>query len=158
MSNRIAVFDDGVIQQLAPPDQLYEKPENAFVARFIGENNTLHGKVAQVNGNRCTVEVPGGGMVEALPVNIAGVGQPTTLSLRPERVVINPNGNVGSNTFDAEVQELIYLGDHIRTRVTVAGNRDFIIKVPNSHGHAVLTQGAMIKVGWSAEDCRALDA
>jgi putative spermidine/putrescine transport system ATP-binding protein len=158
MSNRIAVFDDGVIQQLAPPDRLYEKPENAFVARFIGENNTLLGKVSQVNGNRCTVEVDGAGPVEALPVNIAGVGTRTTLSLRPERVVINPNGDLGSNTFEAKVEELIYLGDHIRTRVNVAGNSDFIIKVPNAHGHAVLAKGAMIKIGWSAEDCRALDA
>ncbi|GAB4371428.1 MAG: ABC transporter ATP-binding protein [Kiloniellaceae bacterium] len=157
MSNRIAVFDDGVIQQLAPPDQLYEKPENAFVARFIGENNTLQGKVAQVNGNRCMVEVEGG-VVEALPVNIGGVGLPTTLSLRPERVVINPNGAFSSNTFEAKVEELIYLGDHIRTRVNVAGNPDFIIKVPNAHGHAVLAEGAVIKVGWSPEDCRALDA
>ena len=39
MSNRIAVFDDGIIQQLAPPNILYEAPENAFVAQFIGENN-----------------------------------------------------------------------------------------------------------------------
>ncbi|MGD1877466.1 MAG: ABC transporter ATP-binding protein [Kiloniellaceae bacterium] len=158
MSNRIAVFDDGVIQQLAAPDQLYEKPENAFVASFIGENNKLHGKVSQVNGNRCIVEVDGGGVIEALPVNIGGVGLPTTLSLRPERVVINPNGALGTNTFEAKVEELIYLGDHIRTRVTVAGNSDFIIKVPNAHGHAVLAEGATIKVGWSAEDCRALDA
>ena len=42
MSNRIAVFNDGVIQQLAAPTDLYEKPENAFVAQFIGENNRLH--------------------------------------------------------------------------------------------------------------------
>ena len=158
MSNRIAVFDNGIIQQLAPPDQLYEKPENAFVASFIGENNKLYGKVSQVNGNRCTVEIEGGGVIEALPVNIGGVGLPTTLSLRPERVVINPNGALGTNTFEAKVEELIYLGDHIRTRVTVAGNSDFIIKVPNAHGHAVLSEGAMIKVGWAAEDCRALDA
>lgn len=44
MSNRIAVFNDGIIQQLASPEQLYEAPENAFVAQFIGENNTLRGK------------------------------------------------------------------------------------------------------------------
>ena len=42
MSNRIAVFNDGIIQQLAPPEDLYELPENAFVAKFIGENNTLN--------------------------------------------------------------------------------------------------------------------
>ncbi len=44
MSDRIAVFNDGRIQQLAPPEVLYEKPENSFVAQFIGENNTLHGR------------------------------------------------------------------------------------------------------------------
>ena len=51
MSNRIAVFDDGEIQQLAAPDILYEAPENAFVAQFIGENNTLFGNVNEVDGN-----------------------------------------------------------------------------------------------------------
>ena len=45
MSNRIAVFDDGAVQQLSTPDILYEKPENAFVAQFIGENNKIKGKV-----------------------------------------------------------------------------------------------------------------
>ena len=41
MSDRVAVFDDGRIQQIAPPDQLYEEPENSFVAQFIGETTRL---------------------------------------------------------------------------------------------------------------------
>ena len=55
MSNRIAVFNDGIIQQLASPEQLYEAPENAFVAQFIGENNTLRGKVSDMNDTTCKV-------------------------------------------------------------------------------------------------------
>ena len=55
MSDRIAVFNDGVIQQLAAPEDLYERPENAFVAQFIGENNTLDGKVAGINGQVASV-------------------------------------------------------------------------------------------------------
>ncbi|HAE01989.1 MAG TPA: spermidine/putrescine ABC transporter ATP-binding protein, partial [Rhodospirillaceae bacterium] len=51
MSNRIAVFNDGVVQQLAAPEVLYEKPENAFVAQFIGENNKLTGKVTAIDGD-----------------------------------------------------------------------------------------------------------
>ncbi|MBS8271868.1 ABC transporter ATP-binding protein, partial [Halomonas litopenaei] len=47
LSDRVAVFDDGRIQQLAPPDELYEQPQNSFVAQFIGENNTLSGKVTK---------------------------------------------------------------------------------------------------------------
>ena len=158
MSNRIAVFDDGVIQQLATPDELYERPQNAFVAGFIGENNRFKGKVRNVNGGTCEVEIENGQMIHALSVNIAGEGLPATLSLRPERVVLNPAEGQFVNTVEARVEELIYLGDHIRVRATVCGNDAFIIKVPNASGHAALTPGATLNIGWSAEDCRALDA
>lgn len=156
MSNRVAVFDDGIIQQLASPEELYERPVNAFVAYFIGENNRLYGKVKEVNGEFCKVEIDGGGEVNALDVNTDGVGNRTTLSLRPERVVIEPESS--DNTITGRVEELIYLGDHIRTRMTVAGNDEFIVKVPNAHGHAVLEVGATVNLGWAADDCRALDA
>jgi len=159
MSNRVAVFDDGVIQQLAAPDVLYEEPTNAFVAYFIGENNRLSGTVREVNGENCSVELDGGGgMVSALAVNIDGVGSRTTLSLRPERVVILPAEGSVPNVLTGTVKELIYLGDHIRTRMAVSGNDEFIVKVPNAHGHPSLKVGETVQVGWVAEDCRALDA
>jgi putative spermidine/putrescine transport system ATP-binding protein len=158
MSNRIAVFDDGIVQQLSTPDALYERPENAFVAQFIGENNRLMGTVKEVNGESCTVEVDGGGAVIALPVNVGGNGERTTLSLRPERVTINPPEGSVPNVFEGTVEELIYLGDHIRTRVNVCGHDDFIVKVPNASGHAALAEKTTVKVGWEFEDCRALDA
>ncbi len=157
MSNRIAVFNDGVIQQLAAPDDLYERPENAFVAQFIGENNTLMGEVKDVNGESCTVEVEGGGEVKAKVVNVNGAGSRTTLSLRPERVEVNPPDGKFPNNFDAHIQELIYLGDHIRTRANVCGQDDFIVKIPNAAHHAALKEGETAKFGWTMEDCRALD-
>jgi putative spermidine/putrescine transport system ATP-binding protein len=158
MSDRIAVFNDGEIQQLAMPDDLYERPQNSFVAQFIGENNRLQGKVVAVNGTACQVEVAGGGNVHALPIRIDGVGTATTLSLRPERVRLNPTNGACANVFSAQVEELIYLGDHTRVRASVCGNKDFIIKVPNSEGVPTLTPGTSISVGWRKEDCRALDA
>ncbi len=159
MSDRIAVFDDGVVQQLAPPDVLYEKPENAFVAGFIGENNRLYGKVTSVDGKFCQVELEGGGgQIKALAVNIGDVGSRTTLSLRPERVTIGAAKGDSTNSLEAKVEELIYLGDHIRSRVSLSGNSDFVIKVPNSHGHVHLKEGEITQIGWEAEDCRALDA
>src|SRR6185369_4417026 len=118
MSDRIAVFSDGVIQQLAKPADLYERPDNAFVAQFIGENNRLHGQVTAMNGTTCQVQIPGSGPVRAMAVNVDSVGQATTLSLRPERVKINPPAGSMPNLFNAEVRELIYLGDHVRTRVS----------------------------------------
>lgn len=157
MSNRIAVFNDGIVQQLATPEELYEAPDNAFVAQFIGENNRLQGKVLEANGDTCRVDVAGN-VIEALSVAHEGVGNSTTLSLRPERVVIEPEAGRVPNVFEARVEELIYLGDHMRTRFSLCGNDEFIVKVPNSSGHVHLKPGASVKVGWLAEDCRALDA
>ena len=158
MSDRIAVFDDGIIQQVDSPEVLYEEPKNAFVAYFIGENNRFNGVVKEISSDICSVEIEGGGIVKANPINISSVGDKTTLSLRPERVYINPEAGVTPNVMDAKVLELIYLGDHIRTRVSVAGNDNFVVKIPNSTEHSQLSKDQTIKVGWGSEDCRALDA
>ncbi|GGX80179.1 polyamine-transporting ATPase [Litchfieldella qijiaojingensis] len=159
MSDRIAVFNDGVVQQLAAPDALYEEPENAFVAYFIGENNRLQGEVVERVGDVCSVRLDSGDVVRAKPVAVGGVGSRTTLSLRPERVSIIRDGSaLPDNCFTAKVQEVIYLGDHLRTRLSVCGNDEFIIKTPNAEGHGVLRPGQEIEIGWSSADCRALDA
>ncbi len=158
MSSRIAVFEDGIVQQLATPRELYEKPKNAFVAGFIGENNRLYGEVKAIEGKFCQVELEGGGgMVRALTVNAGGVGSRTTLSLRPERVSIGVDVGQTENSLEAKVEELIYLGDHLRSRISLSGNDQFIVKVPNSHGHVHLKEGEITQIGWEAEDCRALD-
>ncbi len=157
LSDRIAVFDDGVIQQCAAPDVVYERPENAFVANFIGENNQLTGTVVEDNGDTVKVAVGNGNIVEAKKVKVEGVGSPSTLSLRPERVVVNPEPGSLPNVFPAKTEELIYLGDHIRTRFSICGNVDFIVKIPNSAFHAAISEGDEVNIGWKAEDCRALD-
>ena len=157
MSNRIAVFNDGKIQQISTPDVLYEKPENAFVAQFIGENNQLKGKVKSINGNMCTVTTDKGDEIKSLKVNINTVGDASTVSLRPERVEINSTDSNLENSFNAKVKELIYLGDHIRTRVEVCGNDQFIVKVPNSYKGTDLKEGVSVKLSWRASDSRALD-
>jgi len=157
MSNRIAVFNDGKIQQISSPDILYEKPENAFVAQFIGENNQIKGKVKSINGKMCVVKTEKGEEIKSLKVNVNSVGDASTDSLRPERVEINSSDSSFENSFDATVKELIYLGDHIRTRVEVCGNDQFIVKVPNSYKGANLKEGTSVKLSWKASDSRALD-
>ena len=157
MSNRIAVFNDGVIQQLAPPDDLYERPVNAFVAQFIGENNKLVGTVEDVSGERCRVRLDSGEEVQALSVNIDGPNSRTLLSIRPERLIMEPADDSCDTIVTGQVEELIYLGDHIRSRLTVCGQDDFIVKIPNSTRQPALRPGQAAKIGWSMEDCRALD-
>ena len=59
--------------------------------------------------------------------------------------------------FEGKVEELIYLGDHVRTRVNVCGNDEFIVKIPNAQGHRLVEKGQNIQLGWLSDDCRALD-
>jgi len=74
MSNRIAVFNDGKIQQISSPDVLYEKPDSSFVAQFIGENNQLKGKVKSLNGENCIITTESGDDIHALKVNVNNSG------------------------------------------------------------------------------------
>ncbi len=155
MSDRVAVFNDGVIQQLAPPEDLYERPENSFVAQFIGENNKLTGIIEERSDNVVKVRLADGASCLALAVNCGGVGEETLISIRPERVQIGREGQANSN--EARVEELIYLGDHIRCRLSVHGTDDFIVKVPNSAGHKHLVVGETTIISWETEDARALN-
>ncbi len=159
MSDRVAVFDDGRIQQLAPPDKLYEEPENSFVAQFIGENNTLEGVVKEIKNGLAVVQLDGGGLIDAKPINVSQPGERTRVSIRPERVEYNKDRlSEGAHTLKAEVLEFIYMGDIFRTRLRVAGTDDFVIKTRNAPDQVRLKPGQQIEIGWLAEDCRALDA
>ncbi|MGJ8543948.1 MAG: ABC transporter ATP-binding protein [Sulfitobacter sp.] len=158
MSDRVAVFDDGRIQQLAPPDQLYEAPENSFVAQFIGENNTLEGTVKHIKNGTAVVELDDGGLIDAMPVNVSKAGERTRVSIRPERVEVNPDLGPDSHTIKADVLEFIYMGDVFRTRLRVAGRDDFVIKTRNRADQERLVPGTTVHIGWLPQDCRALDA
>ena len=153
---RIAVFNDGVVQQLSTPDILYEKPENAFVAQFIGENNRFNGTIKNIDEKYCEVELDGGGITKALRINVNNVGERTQLSVRPERVLLKSNEALETNNFTGIVKELIYLGDHIRVRLDVSGNSDFIVKVPNE-GSINFKESEKVNLYWQPDDIRALD-
>ena len=158
MSDRVAVFNDGCIQQIAPPDSLYEKPENSFVAQFIGENNTLTGKIKEIHGETALVLLDTGEEIDAKPVNVDKVGQKTRVSIRPERVEFDTSRlGSGAHTIKALVKEFIYMGDTFRTKLKVAGNEEFIVKTRNAPNQIRLTPGTEIEIGWKPEDCHALD-
>ena len=158
MSDRVAVFRAGRIEQIASPEALYEEPERAFVARFIGENNRLRGQVASVGHDGiCAVDV-GGETVQALRVAPCGPGDATTLSIRPERVAIAPERGLYSNEFEVGIEDITFLGDHLRLRVALCGRSDFVVKIPNMVGHGAVVEGDRIRIGWTPTDCRVLDA
>jgi len=160
MSDRIAVFNDGIIQQLDTPTDLYELPRNSFVAHFIGENNILQGTVVEREGALCSVRLDDGAVVRGRAINVDGPGSRTSLSFRPEKVHLEGAAGMAAdqpNRLRARVLEPIYHGDHTRVRMEVAGSTDFTVKMryradrPNPH------VGEEMFVTFTVEDCLALD-
>lgn len=158
MSDRVAVFNDGRIQQCDAPDELYERPVNSFVAQFIGENNKLPGTVEEIAGNKAVVRLTTGELIDATPVNVGAKGDKTLVSIRPERVEFRPElMPAGAHTIEAEVAEVIYMGDILRTRFRLAGRDDFVMKSRNTLSQVRLSPGEKVRVGWNPLDARALD-
>jgi len=158
MSDRVAVLRDGVIEQIAVPEGLYEAPMSAFVARFIGESNQLQGRVRALleEGNVCEVEA-GGETLHALKVEPCSVGDHVTLSIRPERIKINPEIGQYTNEVKATVEDLTFLGDQLRVRLATCMQENFIATIPNIVGHGGLVEGDTIRIGWTTVDCRSLN-
>src|SRR5690554_6799412 len=116
MSDRIAVFNHGVVQQYAPPDALYEQPANAFVAGFIGENNLVRGTGAVRHTGGATVTLQDGTVLTAAHGDFRERSGPCLLSVRPEKLriaqgeIATPDTNVLEATFVTQH----YVGDFIR--------------------------------------------
>lgn len=156
MSDRVAVFRDGLIEQVATPEVLYEEPRRSFVARFIGENNMLEGRIASVTRGVCKVAVAGG-EVQAAHLGDLQPGDETLIAVRPERVQLAQESERFANEFTAHVEDLTFLGDHLRVRFSLFGNPEFIAKIPNIVGHGGILPHDEVRIGWAALDCRALN-
>lgn len=156
MSDRIAVFAEGILQQCGAPRDIYERPANAFVSDFIGESNRLTGVVRERHKEGCCVELDDrGGRVGAQLVQHLDVGERCILSVRPENVCVAPEKGTVTHIFDGRVKSVLFQGDHLRVVVHVAGNNELVAKVSNSGNNHALEEGSTITVGWNAPACRA---
>ena len=131
MSDRVAVFSDGAIQQIDVVDNLYETPVNRFVAGFVGDSTVLQAEVVRLDGGRCEVRLPNGVQLRGINVNAAQVGDAVQCGSRPERLQIAQSA--AANTFQARVADVIYFGDHLRLRCEMSGQPDATIKMPLAH-------------------------
>jgi putative spermidine/putrescine transport system ATP-binding protein len=158
ISDRIAIFDQGRIRQLASPAQLYEAPESVFVAQFLGETNCLGATVVERAQSSCRVVLDTGDVVLAAPAVGLRAGDRTVLCVRPESIGLAAMRHDGPNQFKAEVLERIYLGDHVRLRLRVCGSDNFLVKLHRNSPMPALHVGEPCFVRWQPDDCRALPA
>jgi putative spermidine/putrescine transport system ATP-binding protein len=160
MSDRVAVFSDGRIQQAATPTELYENAHNAFVANFVGENNGLTGRVLEQDTSWATLELPDGAVIRGRCGRGLRNGEEAMLALRPERAHIaspdDASSTADTNVVSARVEELVYCGDHHRVHLKLGHGDNLIVKVPNTQHHDLPSLGSATAVAWRHDDCKIL--
>jgi spermidine/putrescine ABC transporter ATP-binding subunit len=123
LSDRIAVMNQGRIEQLGPPRAIYERPATRFVADFIGGSSRLRGRASAPD----RVDLGFGVTVEVRLARLLEVGEPVELGIRPERVAIAPpGGGAGANRLAGRITRLTYLGAQTEVAVEIAGGQSLL--------------------------------
>ncbi|NHB75628.1 ABC transporter ATP-binding protein [Rhodobacter calidifons] len=125
MSDRIAVMSAGRVQQIGTARDIYEAPENRFVADFIGETNLLQVDVAAVREGRATVVLPGGKQI-VCPASGTSSGR-HNLSIRPERLTISDNADLM-----ATVERVVYLGTDLQVIAHLDSGEPISLRLQNA--------------------------
>ncbi|MGF6482880.1 putative spermidine/putrescine transport system ATP-binding protein [Paraburkholderia youngii] len=162
MSDRVAIFNNGIIEQIGPPTEIYESPNTAFVSRFVGDNNLLDGIVhecyASADGDYRAKVTHGECQFEALTSKPLTCGARVSLVLRPERVAIASQGAILENQVNSEIIESTYFGDHVRLTCKIPSGNEISVKVANTSSLGSLRSGQSLPIGWRSVDSRALAA
>ena len=155
MSDRIAVINEGKVQQLAGPTTLYETPTNRFVAGFIGQTNVFSGTIEATDGDKVTLRTREGLRVEAVAREQAPPkeGQESHAAVRPEKVRF---GESGDNVSAAEVKQVVYLGASTQYIVELEGGGKLVLYQQNAFDAARPSEGDEVTVSWDARNCLVL--
>ena len=145
MSDRIAVFNHGRIEQLGTPEELYDQPRTRFVASFIGDTNLITGRAVSATNGVCEVETPAG-RLRATTRQAVTVGETVTVAVRPERVSFASQGE----GLGGVVTDVIFVGTARKYVVRLAdGTECFVLRQVGQP--AVGAIGATVQLCWQAE-------
>ena len=155
MSDRIAIFNDGKIQQIGTARDIYIRPANRFVASFVGDNNCLCAQVIAIDGDVVRARLPGGAVVSARQTQHARIGAAATISVRPED--LHFCGGEGDGVVEGRVCDVVYYGDQLRTHVELSDGALVVIKSSPGAAHAGTQVGAPVFLSWNAGQAWVLD-
>ncbi|MCK9552684.1 ABC transporter ATP-binding protein [Aquamicrobium sp.] len=154
MSDRIAVFNRGKIEQIGSPREIYDQPRSRFVAQFIGETNLVEGTLAEAGDAGATVKLDGGGTIRVQPSDIRADAGRILVSVRPERIRLGTDAG-SQNAYPATVADAVYHGDHLRIQLD-DGAFGFIAKADRKT--AEFNPGDKVVVSFAPSDCWMLPA
>jgi spermidine/putrescine transport system ATP-binding protein len=150
MSDRIAVMNEGKVQQVADPPILYELPQNRFVADFIGQTNVFSGTVESVSGKRITLSTPSGKVEATAREAEVEVGDEAHATVRPEKIRF---GSEGDNVSTARIRQIVYLGVSTQYIAELLDGAKLVLYQQNSREDANPEIGEEVPVAWDARNC-----
>jgi len=155
MSDRIAIMNRGRIEQIGPPAEIYERPANIFIGRFLGEANLVEGRVEDVADGVATLRVADDLTLRAHVCAGSAVGASASLFVRPERVALGTGaageGDPAVNRAVGQVRRISFLGNIVRYAVEIAPAALIIVDVQNT-GSRRIAAGERVTVSWPVAD------
>jgi putative spermidine/putrescine transport system ATP-binding protein len=156
MSDRIAVMNQGRIEQVGPPDELYDKPTNSFVANFIGESNFIDGTVVKQDHDGLILKLREGPAInldwtEPVPANAS-----IRFCLRPEKIFFADDAT-SQNSINGVIEEVIYVGETKRYMIRISEAETVNMREMSTRIGRGRQKGEQVKIGWFKESLRKLD-
>jgi spermidine/putrescine transport system ATP-binding protein len=155
MSDRIAVMNEGKVQQVADPTTLYELPRSSFVANFIGQTNVFSGTVESVSGERVTLRTRAGASIEAVAPGetVVEAGSEAHAAVRPEKIRF---GGDGDNVLPVVIKQVVYQGVSTQYIAELPEGGTLVLYQQNVHDGSGPREGEEVSVTWDARNLRVL--
>jgi spermidine/putrescine transport system ATP-binding protein len=145
MSDRIAVMSDGIIQQVSDGKTVYDEPDTAFVASFVGENNPFAGKVLKADAKGAVIETPFGPLRGRNPKGVKA-GETAILFVRPES--LKPGNHGADSTLSSQVTSVAFEGNVTHVYLKGVAKKEITLTVGRHGGTEIPAQGAKTEIGY----------
>jgi len=154
MSDKIAVFNNGEVQQVDTPKSIYAWPANSFVAGFVGDNMQLEGVVVARSGGDAQIDVPALGRFRGLAIDVGSAGSRAAMVLRPEHLRLTGTGDEGGGSITVTVTQVVFFGHQVRVNLTHASGATFFTHIAAIEGDSIPNVNSEIRLHWSAQNAR----
>ncbi|MBM0742528.1 ABC transporter ATP-binding protein [Phormidium sp. CLA17] len=158
LSDRIAVMNQGNIEQIDSPERIYEHPKTPFVADFIGDTNLFHGKIEGFSADALWLITDNGLKIKAKPSNSgeALTSGSVVISVRPEKIRLSLSPfEYEANAFEGRLRTVMYLGTHVHYVVELASGDRLTVMQPSLSGE-LPGEDTPLYLMWDVNDCLAL--
>jgi spermidine/putrescine transport system ATP-binding protein len=158
LSDRIAVINQGKIEQVGTPSQIYEFPRTSFVADFIGDTNLFSGEITQVDATNIQIETKTGLkiVVTRHEETLTELSEAVVVSVRPEKIQLSLYPpNLPTNCFEGRLINVMYLGTHVNYVVELTNGININVLQPNTFG-GLPDRDTPIYAWWAESDCLAI--